>query len=148
MLGGVRINRHAANRVFDALLRMRVRIVLGIDDTDPARTLFMPRLPNGWSEADAEGYPVMTQADGKLVQRKIAFHLRRERTGDRLEITADGPLAAARVRLGPYAASVRRVRAVVNGAARIVPTFRSGDSAWAWLDAPPAAHLLIRAAPL
>jgi len=125
-----------------------VRLVLGIDDTQPARTLFMPRLPRGWSEVRAQGYPVMTLDGARAVQRSVSFRLQREGNRDRLAISADGPLASVRVRLGPYPSGTRRVGVSVNGRRRTAPAFRSGDSAWAWVDGPPGARqLVIRAQP-
>jgi len=110
------------------------RLILGIDDTQPAGTLFVPRLPPGWREAQAEGYPVMTSDGDGVVQRRVAFRFRRDRGRDRLEINADGPLASVRVRLGPYPAATRAVTVAINGRRQRVRTFRSGDSAWAWIN--------------
>ena len=120
-----------------------VRIVLGIDDTQPACTLFVPRVPIGWSEARAEGYPVMTLEGDRVVRRSVNFNLRREGGRDRLAIRADGPLAAVRVRLGPYPAATRWVRASVNGRRQNVRAFRSGDSAWAWVEGSSGSRLLV-----
>jgi hypothetical protein len=117
-----------------------VRIVLGIDGTQPGCTVFMPRLPLGWAEARAQGYPVMTLAHGQVVRRSVSFRLKRERGRDRVEIGADGPLAGVRVRLGPYARDTRSVRVVVNGSSSVADAFVSGDSAWAWVDGPKEAR--------
>ena len=111
-----------------------VRLILGIDDTQPASTVFVPRLPPGWREARAEAYPVMTSDGDGVAQRDVTFRYRRDASRDRLDITADGPLASIRVRLGPYPATTRRVAVSVNGRRETVNTFRSGDSAWAWVE--------------
>jgi hypothetical protein len=52
----------------------------------------------------------MTVEGDRVVKRAIDFHLRRERGRDEIVIAADGPLAAVRVRLGPYPAGTQEVR--------------------------------------
>jgi hypothetical protein len=102
----------------------------------------MPRLPLGWAQARAEGYPVMTVEGGQVARRSVSFGLKRERGRDRVEISADGPLAEMRVRLGPYARDTRSVRVVVNGSPRVAAAFVNGDSAWAWVEGPKSAKRL------
>ncbi|UCH36187.1 MAG: hypothetical protein JSV65_07490 [Armatimonadota bacterium] len=112
------------------------RIILGTDDTDPACTLFIPRVPQGWTEVRADGYPVMTLDGDNVVRREVGFRFARTTGGDVIEIRSDAPLAGARVRLGPYPPETRRVKVTLNGKAHAVNAFLSGDSSWAWVDAP------------
>jgi hypothetical protein len=111
-----------------------VRVMLGIDDSSAACTVFAPRLPFGWREARAEGYPVMTADGDRVAKRSVTFRLWRDPDRDRLDMRADGPLASVRLRLGPYPAATRKVMVAVNGRREDLTTFRSGDSAWAWVE--------------
>jgi len=121
-----------------------VRIVVGIDDTDPERTVLIPRLPAGWRSLRVQDYPVMTQAGKRLV----TMTYRRQQGAYRLWLRADGPLADIAVRLGPFPAATRQVAARVNGADCRLPACGQGDAAWAWLRGLRGGQVEIAAAPL
>jgi hypothetical protein len=111
-----------------------VRIVLGIDDTKPERTLFIPRMPQSWSEISAERYPVNTLDGNRVVTRSVDFKVKRSTKHCEFTVNSDRPLAETALRIGPFAPTVKQVKASVNGESRTLSTFRSGDSAWAWVD--------------
>ena len=113
-----------------------LRLVLGVDDLAPERTTLMPRLPEGWSLARASGYPVVSAAGGRTVVRKLNLRVSRPTSGQvRLEASFDGPVAALRVRLGPFPAGCRAVRIIRNGRPAAAELCVRGDSTWAWVEA-------------
>ena len=123
-----------------------VRIMLGIDDSDPARTRFLPRLPLGWRGMEVQGYPVVTLAGGRVVSRLVSCSWRRERGRDSMSISSSGRLAGLAVRLGPYPRSTRRIEAWVNGRRQMLAAQPRGDAAWGWLAVPRgASRISIRA---
>jgi len=117
-----------------------VRIILGIDDSDPARVRIMPRLPLDWRELVVEGYPVMAQAGEGVVCRSVTLQWWRHKESEyKITLAADGPLPALRIRLGPFDKEVRTVEASTREEQErrwTLTPFRSGDSMWAWLELP------------
>ena len=71
------------------------RLILGIDDQDPARLRIVPRLPDGWDEATAEDWPVRTTTGVYRADVRIS----RLQRWLRVELTCDHgqlPLVAVR----------------------------------------------------
>ena len=54
------------NGVQEAEIVKTLRLVIGVDDTQPARLHFFPRMPLGWTEMSVDKYPVLCRARGKL----------------------------------------------------------------------------------
>jgi hypothetical protein len=56
------------------------RLILGLDDSDPAHLRWIPRLPAGWQGMEAPDWPVLTS------HGLVRAALRAERQGDQLQI--------------------------------------------------------------
>jgi hypothetical protein len=95
-----------------------LRLVIGVDDTQPGRPRIVPRLPNGWSGISIDDYPMLVERGGKPELARIHYRLERAGSGMQLELSADREVGPVLVRLGPF-------RARPDGDAR-----RSGDAWW------------------
>jgi len=119
------------NGVQEAEIIKTLRLVIGLDDTQPDRLQFYPRMPYGWKEMAMERYPVLFERQGTLETAHLRYKL--ERSGDRmkLEISADRDLGPVAMRLGPFAQQPATSEIRVNGespaGASVEP---SGDSWW------------------
>ena len=119
------------NGVQEGEIVKTLRIVMGIDDTQPARLQFFPRMPYGWKEITVEKYPVVFERAGKMGIANLKYRL--ERAGDEMKLTiaADAELGPVAIRLGPFekqpVASSVRVNGKIPDRASIE---RSGDSWW------------------
>ena len=119
------------NGVQEGEIVKMLRIVIGVDDTQPDRLQLFPRMPYDWKAITVEEYPFAFSSAGKL---QIAFlNYRLQRSGDRmnLRISSDKSIGPVAMRLGPFAEqpqarSVRVNREVPAG----VSVKRSGDSWW------------------
>ncbi len=61
------------------------RMLIGLDDRDPAKPRLVPRLPPGWTEAVAQRLPVRTSTG----VRRVTVSIRREGAGLRTEVIAE-----------------------------------------------------------
>lgn len=119
------------NGVQEGEIVKTLRIVMGIDDTQPGRLQFFPRMPFGWKEIAAEKYPVVFERAGKMRVAHLKYRLERSGNEMKLAIAADSDLGPVAMRLGPFekqpvASSIR-----VNGKTPAkVSIERSGDSWW------------------
>lgn len=119
------------NGVQEGEIVKTLRIVMGIDDTQPGRLQFFPRMPYGWKEIAVEKYPVVFERAGKMATAHV--HYRLERSGEKMNLTigADEDLGPVAMRLGPFekrpASSSVRVNGEIPAQASIE---RSGDSWW------------------
>ena len=118
------------NGVQEAEIVKALRLVIGIDDTQPARLRFYPRMPYGWTEMAVEKYPVLSKNGGKMETALLHYKLSRRGKKMALEIASDRQLGLISVRLGPFdkppgASSVR-----VNGKDPESIIEHGGDSWW------------------
>jgi hypothetical protein len=108
-----------------------LRLVLGVDDTQPARLQFYPRMPYGWIEMAVDKYPVLSQASGRTQTAHLHYKLVRSGDTMQLEIGADNHLGPVAMRLGPFAERPSGSSIRVNGR---IPASASvehqGDSWW------------------
>jgi len=112
-----------------------LRLVLGIDDLIPERTTLIPRLPEGWTLARAQGYPVVTVAAGRTVTRRLDYTYQRLGAGRfSLQAAFDRPVARLRVRVGPFPRACKSVTVAVNGRPVAGELRDSGDGRWAWVE--------------
>lgn len=125
-----------------------VRIILGIDDINAAKTRFMPRMPLGWIKINVADYPIMTAKSGQITGTTVKLSINRRGKGYDLRMLSGSSINEAAVRVGPFPVSTRLVKATVNGRPQTIEAFKSGDSAWAWIDnIKNATDLTIRALP-
>lgn len=60
------------------------RLIIGLDDSDPAVLRIVPRLPTGWTGYDAENWPVVTEAGVATVTVRVE--------GEKVTFRADRPI--------------------------------------------------------
>ncbi|MBU6410701.1 MAG: hypothetical protein KGR98_09960, partial [Verrucomicrobia bacterium] len=119
------------NGVQEAEIVKALCLVIGVDDTQPSRPQFFPRMPYGWKEMAVEQYPVLFERAVKLETAHLRYQL--ERSGEEMELTiaADRDLGPVLMRLGPFARRPEATDIRVNGQ---IPAGTSvdysGDSWW------------------
>jgi hypothetical protein len=119
------------NGVQEAEIVKTLRLIIGLDDTQPKRLQFYPRMPYGWDEMAVEKYPVLFENSGRLQTAQIHYKVIRSGNNMRLEIGADKHLDPIPMRLGPFAKQPKAASVRVNGR---IPEGASiednGDSWW------------------
>jgi hypothetical protein len=119
------------NGVQEGEIVKTLRIVMGVDDTQPGRLQFFPRMPYGWAEMAVEKYPVVFERAGKMRVAHLRYRLERSGRKMHLTISSDEGLGLVAMRLGPFekqpVASSVRVNGKIPAQASIE---RSGDSWW------------------
>ena len=90
------------NGVQEAEIIKTLRLVIGVDDTQPDRLQFFPRMPCGWKEMAVEKYPVLFNHAGKLETAFLRYKLTRSGERMKLEIVSDKEIGPVKVRLGPF----------------------------------------------
>ncbi|MGH7940656.1 MAG: hypothetical protein ACREFR_06245, partial [Limisphaerales bacterium] len=119
------------NGVQEAEIIKTLRLVIGVDDTQPDRLQFYPRMPFNWKEITVKQYPVLFENSGKMDTTLLHYKLERSRRGMNLEIGADQPLGRVAMRLGPFERSPDLANIRVNGQTpRNARIQHSGDSWW------------------
>ncbi len=119
------------NGVQEAEIVKALRVLIGVDDTEPQRLRIYPRMPYGWSEMAVNAFPALVEQKG---QRQIA-HLRYDlrRTGSRMsfELSADRALDPVDVRVGPFENKPQTDDVTINGKPPSeADVEKSGDSWW------------------
>ncbi len=119
------------NGVQEAEIVKTLRMVIGVDDTQPERLQFYPRIPYGWNEMAVDQYPVLFEGAGKMETGFLQYKLRRSGKGMTLEISADKALGPVAMRLGPFEKQPKVSDLRVNGQIPAVASIgQSGDSWW------------------
>ena len=118
------------NGVQEAEILKTLRLIIGLDDTQPDRLRFFPRLPYHWTEMAVDKYPVLCEPSGKIQTAFLRYKL--IRTGERmkLEIAASRELGPVAMRLGPFATPPGASGILVNGKCPENSVEQSGDSWW------------------
>jgi hypothetical protein len=80
------------------------RLILGVDDTNPAATVLRPRLPPGWSEATATHWPVLILTLGGMRTVRVNISVTADEDGGasdvQLSVEGGQSLPRLSVRLG------------------------------------------------
>ena len=118
------------NGVQEAETLKTLRLMIGVDDTQPDRLQFFPRMPYGWSEMAVKSYPVLFEHDGKMNTARLRYKLNRSGNEMKLEIGANQDLGPVAMRLGPFAKPPSASGIRVNGRIQTGSIERSGDSWW------------------
>jgi len=118
------------NGVQEAEIVKTLRLMIGVDDTQPGRLQFFPRMPYGWSEMAVKNYPVLFERGGKLETARLRYKLERSGNGMKLEIQSSQDLGPIAVRLGPFANTSDAANIRVNGKIQKGSPEHSGDSWW------------------
>jgi hypothetical protein len=119
------------NGVQEAEIVKTLRILVGVDDTQPERLLICPRMPFGWTRMAVDGFPALVEHDGKKELAHVHYDLRRTAGRMTLRISADRSLGPVAVRLGPFEKEPQASDVMVNGRRPAEPDIeKSGDSWW------------------
>ena len=119
------------NGVQEAEIVKMLRVVIGVDDTQPKRLRFYPRIPYDWKKITVNQYPVLSEDAGKVETTFLRYNLERTHDGMRLKISADNELGPVAMRLGPFDKQPEVSKIFVNGqnpTGAVVE--QSGDSWW------------------
>ncbi len=120
------------NGVQEAEIVKALRLVIGVDDTQPNRLQFYPRMPYDWDEMAVTKYPVLFEDSGKMETAYLAYKLVRTAKGMKLKIAADQQLGPVVMRLGPFGKQSEASNISINGQSPDdVVVEHSGDSWWA-----------------
>jgi hypothetical protein len=118
------------NGVQEAEIIKALRLVIGVDDTQPNRLQFFPRMPYGWNEISVKKYPVLAEISGQITPTHLSYDLKRSGARMKLAISSDKNLGTVAMRLGPFSEKPDASSVLVNGKAPEVSVKRSGDSWW------------------
>lgn len=119
------------NGVQQASLLKCIRIATGIDDTDSARLLLIPRLPKGWTSVQAADYPVIADdGEGNTVTVKTAMHYIQTDDGNSLRFSSEGVIGKMRIRLPERKGTVS---VKVNDTDTICEARNAKDASGTWL---------------
>jgi hypothetical protein len=119
------------NGVQEAEIVKMLRLVIGVDDTDPDRLQFYPRMPYDWKKIRVTRYPVLFENSGEPETALLQYTLKRFDDGMKLEISSEKKMGPVAVRLGPFDKKPDISKIRVNG--NQPPGARaehSGDSWW------------------
>jgi hypothetical protein len=119
------------NGVQEAEMVKMLRLVIGVDDTQPDRLQFYPRMPYDWNEIAVTKFPVLVENSSETTTTFLQYKLKRVNGGMRLEISADKAIGPVAVRLGPMNKEPEISKIHVNGQEPPgAHAERSGDSWW------------------
>jgi hypothetical protein len=123
------------------------RLLVGIDDSNPAQLRLVPRLPRSWQSLSAKNWLVSHDfAEAKT--DRVAFTYERQRTnGYTLSFTSSQSVRKLQVRLGPFQNSVQNVQLMVNGKTSMARPTRIGMPKWVLLDLDDVTTLNVAAEP-
>jgi hypothetical protein len=119
------------NGVQEGEIVKTLRIVMGVDDTQPDRLQFFPRMPYDWNEIAVERYPIVFESSGQLETAFLNYTLKRSGDAMDLRISSDKDLGSVVMRLGPFAKQPEAPSVRVNGKSPAGTSVEhSGDSWW------------------
>jgi hypothetical protein len=119
------------NGVQEAEIVKALRIVIGVDDTQPQRVRIFPRMPYGWNEIAVQKYPVLFKRAGKTDTALLHYKLERRDAQMNLNVSSDKVLGSVTARIGPFAQRPSASSVRVNGKPPARPSIEhSGDSWW------------------
>lgn len=119
------------NGVQEAETVKTLRLMIGVDDTQPGRLQFYPRMPYGWNKIAVDKYPVLFEDAGNMETTFLRYQLERTGKGMKLKISADKALGRVAMRLGPFGEPPDASNVRVNGRTPTGAVIeRSGDSWW------------------
>jgi len=119
------------NGVQEAEIVKALRLVIGVDDTNPDRLQFFPRMPFDWKEMSVEKFPILFGCSGKMETAHLRYKLSRLGEKMTLEISADQEIGPVAMRLGPFNKKPEASNVRVNGTMPgKVFVEQSGDSWW------------------
>ena len=119
------------NAVQQAEMMKCLRLIVGVDDSQPGVLGLIPRLPQGWTGYDVRELPAWV--DGKRQALSLRYTL--EEGCALLRLRSDAPLPELCLRVGPFPLGAA-LAATLEGAAVPLRTEVAGDGQWARLSCP------------
>lgn len=124
------------NGVQEAEIVKMLRLVIGVDDTQPKRLRFYPRMPYDWNEITVGMYPILFENSGQTETTFLHYTLKRSGGGMKLEIYANAAIGPVAMRLGPFNKRPEISKIRVNGdPVSDASAEHSGDSWWVRFNA-------------
>jgi hypothetical protein len=125
------------NGAQEAEIIKSLRVVIGVDDTQPQCVRIFPRMPYGQNEIAVEKYPVLFERAGKTNTALMHYRLERTTAKMNLDISSDKELGPVAIRLGPFAHQPNASSIRVNGRSPAGTSIQhSGDSWWVRFTSP------------
>ena len=119
------------NGVQEAEIIKTLRLVVGVDDTQPNRLQLFPRMPYDWKEITVKKYPVLLEHWGKMDTALLRYKLERSANRMKLDIGSNQKLGPVTIRLGPFKKQPNASSIQVNGKDPAGTSIEhSGDSWW------------------
>ena len=115
-----------------------IRLVIGVDDTDPKELTLIPRIPKSWKGLSVDKFPAWVEAGNEGVKRvnlKYNYKLGNNKASFTLEAT--DILPATLLRLGPFDSGISKdLNVLLNGKKIKSEVTKSGDSNWIRIKIP------------
>ena len=125
------------NGVQEAEIIKTLRMVIGVDDTQPNRLRLFPRMPYDWNEMTVKKYPVLFERQGNISTAFIHYKLDRSAGRMKLEVGSDTDLGPVAIRLGPFQKQPKASNVQINGQFPVRTSIEhSGDSWWVRFTTP------------
>ena len=124
------VNGYAGQDAHIADSTKAMRLMLGIDDNNPAHLRIIPRFPASWSHLATSDFPALT-GDRR---QKLAYTLQRSTDRQEFSLRLERDAGPVSVRLGPLPPDRQIVSAKLNGQPVARHEEQSGDSRWAWIE--------------
>lgn len=119
------------NGVQEGEIIKTLRLVIGVDDTQPSRLQVFPRMPYAWKEITISKYPIVFAVSGKLETAFLRYRLKRSGNKMNLKIASSKDIGRVAIRLGPFAKQPKASSIRVNGNSPPDTLIeQSGDSWW------------------
>lgn len=106
-----------------------VRLMLGVDDNNPAHLRLVPRFPAAWEDVRIKDFPVLIGNQ----RVKLSYTYQRSDGEQVFDCTLNQPAERLSLRLGPIPTGRKVIAAVVNGRPISFENLHSGDSDWIWI---------------
>jgi len=119
------------NGVQQAETMKTLRLVMGIDNSDPKQLGLFPRMPKGWTSISVNEYPVWIQDENSTKRIHLKYLLERNESGMTLDLSTESSLAGGvAVRFGPFEKEPDSSKVTLNGKNIQAKPEKSGDSFW------------------
>lgn len=113
-----------------------LRIIIGVDDADPATLKLIPRMPRDWEKISVSQFPAWLNLDGDRRRISIDYTLTRKKDKMKMTLKTDRPLENAQVRFGPFDRLPQKVKVKCNDKILKLAPQPNGDSLWVWVTLP------------
>ena len=115
-----------------------IRLVIGVDDTNPKELTLIPRIPKSWKGMSVDKFPAWIESGNEGVKRidlRFQYELvscnAKCKNKARFKLEANDILPATFLRLGPFDSGIsKNLKVLLNGKEIKSEVTKSGDSNW------------------